>query len=213
MGSPDILLAAAERALYLASEQSRPPPTEPRRARAPDVVVEPPPTQLEALRVLVADDDEATLRATRRILERFGCEVTAVASAREALSCITGPEAIDLLVTHIVMPEMSGFTLVDIATRARKDLPVLYMSGYPQEEVYWGGTPGPRSAFMSKPMRFTNCVTRLSTSSISTTARHHLRRNHKRVGRSHRPRISRSMAHPTLGSGWKARSWWSMTIR
>ena len=152
MGSPDILLAAAERALYLASEQSRPPPTEPRRARAPVVVVEPPPTQLEALRVLVADDDEATLRATRRILERFGCEVTAVASAREALACITGPEAIDLLVTDIVMPEMSGFTLVDIATRACKDLPVLYMSGYPQEEVYWGGTPGPCSAFMSKPM-------------------------------------------------------------
>ena len=102
--------------------------------------------------MLVADDDQATLRATRRILERFGCEVTAVASAREALACITGPEAIDLLVTDIVMPEMSGFTLVDIATRARKDLPVLYMSGYPQEEVYWGGTPGPRSAFMSKPM-------------------------------------------------------------
>ena len=39
MGSPDILLAAADRALYLASEQSRPPPTEPRRARAPVVVV------------------------------------------------------------------------------------------------------------------------------------------------------------------------------
>ena len=102
--------------------------------------------------MLVADDDEATLRATRRLLERFGCEVTAVASAREALGRITGPESIDLLVTDIVMPEMSGFTLVDIATRARRELPVLYMSGYPQEEVYWGGTPGPRSAFLSKPM-------------------------------------------------------------
>lgn len=152
MGSPDVLLAAADRALYLASEESRQPLVEHIQPSEPVPVAEPPPTQLEALRVLVADDDEATLRATRRLLERFGCEVTAVLSAREALACITGPEAIDLLVTDIVMPEMSGFTLVDIATRVRKDLPVLYMSGYPQEEVYWGGTPGPRSAFMSKPM-------------------------------------------------------------
>ena len=94
------------------------------------MVVEPPPTQLEALRVLVADDDEATLRATRRILERFGCEVTAVASAREALACITGPEAIDLLVTDIVMPEMDG---IELCRRIRtvpgyEDKPILMLT-------------------------------------------------------------------------------------
>ena len=152
MGSPDVLLAAADRALHQARQANEPATAGDAQAPPPVPVPEPLPTRLEALRVLLADDDEATLRATRRLLERFGCEVTAVASAREALGRITGPEAIDLLVTDIVMPEMSGFTLVDIAIRARAELPVLYISGYPQEEVYWGGTPGPRSAFLSKPM-------------------------------------------------------------
>jgi PleD family two-component response regulator len=75
---------------------------------------------VEALGVLVADDDEATLRATRRMLERFGCVDTAVSTSREALGRVTGSETIDLLVTDIVMPEMGGFTLVDIATRHAK---------------------------------------------------------------------------------------------
>jgi len=156
MGSPDVLIAAADRALHRAGQVDRvhaPAVAErdaPAEAAAPPASQ--PPTQLEALQVLVADDDEATLRATRRMLERFGCVVTAVSTSREALGRVTGSETIDLLVTDIVMPEMSGFTLVNIATKAREDLPVLYMSGYPQEEVYWGGTPGSRSAFLSKPM-------------------------------------------------------------
>ena len=73
MGSPDVLLAVADRALYLASEKGRALPLQNERARPPVPVTEPPPTQLESLRVLVADDDEATLRATRRLLEHGYC--------------------------------------------------------------------------------------------------------------------------------------------
>jgi putative two-component system response regulator len=59
---------------------------------------------------------------------------------------------VDLVVTDIVMPEMSGFTLVDQLSKVRPGVAVLYVSGYPKAEVYWGGTPGVRSAFLGKPL-------------------------------------------------------------
>ena len=72
MGSPDVLFTAPDRALHLAGWAGRGHPPKNTRSHIFVPVTEPLPTQLEALRVLVADDDEATLRATRRLLERVG---------------------------------------------------------------------------------------------------------------------------------------------
>ena len=158
MGSPDVLVATADRALYQAKEGGRnqvvcadlarfsataaPSPDHPPRAT---------PTDLEGLQVVLVDDDELTLRIATRVLERLGCIVRATPSARQALSMLTGSDHVDVVVTDIVMPEMSGFTLVDQASRFRPELPVVFISGYPKAEVYWGGMPGVRSAFMAKP--------------------------------------------------------------
>jgi cyclic di-GMP phosphodiesterase len=160
MGSPEVLVAAADRALYVAKEAGGnrisgmdTPATRP-SAVTTHSTPHPPhgPRSIEGLRILLVDDDADTLRATRRLLEHLGCAVTTAGSSRAAIAILTVEETIDLLVTDIIMPEMSGFTLVEIAARAHPGLPVLYISGYPQEEVYWGGTPGARSAFLGKPM-------------------------------------------------------------
>ncbi len=159
MGSPDILVATADRALFAAKAQGGnrvcradepfTPAVTSDRTRSPAVDV---PRTIEGLRVLVVDDDPATLSATARVIERLGASVTSAANSRAAVEILKGEKPIDVLVTDIVMPEMSGFTLVDLMNELRPGLPVLYISGYPQEEVYWGGTPGARSAFLAKPM-------------------------------------------------------------
>jgi CheY-like chemotaxis protein len=67
--------------------------------------------ELYGLRILVVDDDKDTLELLQWVLQRAGAEVTAVASAREAM------EALDrvrpaILVSDIAMPEEDGLSLM-----------------------------------------------------------------------------------------------------
>ncbi len=163
MGSPEVLLAAADRALYQAKRLGRDRIHRADQPMAGRLVAnglpggrsessQPRPTGPEGLRVLLVDDDPVVLDATTRLLERLGCEVDPVSEPRTAIQRLTEGEPPHVIVTDVIMPQMSGFTLVDLASRVIPDIPALYVSGYPQEEVYWGGSPGARSTFLAKPL-------------------------------------------------------------
>ena len=87
--------------------------------------------------ILIVDDEIAVLSLTTLMLERYGYEVLAAASAKEALHLFeVWPDIeVDLLLVDIVMPEMNGVELASRIRAIRPDLPILYFSAYSDQET------------------------------------------------------------------------------
>jgi PAS domain S-box-containing protein len=83
--------------------------------------------------VLLVEDEEPVRRVAARTLERAGYRVLAVADGEDALRIAAATPRIDLLLTDVVMPGMSGTRLADHLRAARPALPVLYMSGFSRD--------------------------------------------------------------------------------
>ncbi|MDI6101757.1 PAS domain S-box protein [Actinoplanes sp. NEAU-A12] len=79
--------------------------------------------------VLVVEDEVALARILTRILSNAGYHVRTANNGAEGLR-IFQEHGCDLLLTDVIMPEMTGPRLAELARRERPDLPVLYMSGY-----------------------------------------------------------------------------------
>jgi PAS domain S-box-containing protein len=112
--------------------------------------------------LLVVEDDPSVRNLTVRLLRQAGFDVHSAARGDEALELARrSPGRIDLLLTDVVMPGMSGPQLADVLLRERRDLRVLFVSGYTQDTIRQGGTLGPGMAFMPKPYTPTRLVERI----------------------------------------------------
>jgi PAS domain S-box-containing protein len=81
--------------------------------------------------VLVVEDESDVRRMAERILTHGGYSVIGVGRGAEALEICSDPrQAIDLVLTDVIMPEMLGTELIEKVTPLRPGLPVLFMSGY-----------------------------------------------------------------------------------
>jgi PAS domain S-box-containing protein len=81
--------------------------------------------------VLLVDDDQCQLQCVERILERLGYTVTACQRPRTALDALRRtPHAFDVLVSDLMMPELSGEDLARAALALRPALPVIICTGY-----------------------------------------------------------------------------------
>ncbi len=102
--------------------------------------------------ILLTEDEENVRSLTQEILKSYGYRVLVAANSREALSlCENLKEPIDLLVTDVVMPEMSGRQLADCLTQSRPDLKVLFMSGYTDEAIMQHRVLESERHFLQKP--------------------------------------------------------------
>jgi two-component system cell cycle sensor histidine kinase/response regulator CckA len=110
-------------------------------------------TEASAARTVLLVEDESCVRAVaRRILERAGYDVVEARSGVEALMLVEdGTRAIDLLLTDVLLPDMSGR---DVSALLRRRIPALrtvLMSGYTEEIVIAEHGPGGDAAFIQKP--------------------------------------------------------------
>ena|SRR5438105_4630923 len=81
--------------------------------------------------ILVVEDTALVLNAVRMILERAKFTVLAAASATEAMRLTEYTKTIDLLLSDVMMPDMSGPDLAVELKQLRPDMRVILMSGYP----------------------------------------------------------------------------------
>ncbi len=102
--------------------------------------------------VLVVDDEDVIRRLLCRLLSRNGYQVLDAASGEEAVALVDGHGAtIDLLVTDVVMPTMSGPQVAEALVARNPRLRVLFMSGYADDRMFVHGMEHDRTHFISKP--------------------------------------------------------------
>jgi PAS domain S-box-containing protein len=102
--------------------------------------------------ILLVEDSPAVRAAARQILERYGYHVLEASSATEALDIVARARGvIDLLVTDVVMPGISGRELAERLQIVRPELKVLFMSGYTDDAVVRHGVLASEVSYLQKP--------------------------------------------------------------
>ena len=102
--------------------------------------------------VLLVEDSDVVRDVVATMLEEGGLTVLQASGGEEALALARrGDAPIDLLLTDIAMPEMSGVELADRLERERPDVRILFMTGYAEEVVVNEGIFGKDRECIGKP--------------------------------------------------------------
>ncbi|HEX6375423.1 MAG TPA: response regulator [Allosphingosinicella sp.] len=96
-------------------------------------------------------EDEATVRAVaERALTRHGYTVLLAENGEAAIEILEREQRVDLMISDVVMPTMDGPTTARAARRLQPDLPILFISGYAEEQLRQS-IDLDRVAFLAKP--------------------------------------------------------------
>ncbi len=102
--------------------------------------------------LLLVEDEEIIRRVVRESLRMNGYTVLEAADGSQAIAiCEERNQPLDLLITDVIMPLMSGPELVRRVNRVRPDLAVLYISGYTDRALIHQGMREAGTAFLQKP--------------------------------------------------------------
>ena len=102
--------------------------------------------------ILIAEDEQPVRGAVERMLREEGYSVISAVNGAEALEIWQdSSSSIDLLITDLVMPEVGGLELAETCRRFRRDLPVIFMSGFTEAAALKSEMFSESEAFLEKP--------------------------------------------------------------
>jgi DNA-binding response OmpR family regulator len=102
--------------------------------------------------VLLVEDEDGVRALVRQVLERDGYRVLEARTGSEALLASERfEEKIHLLLTDVVLAQMSGRDIAKVVMEKRKDAKVLFISGYTEEAIVRNGVLESGTAFLQKP--------------------------------------------------------------
>ena len=102
--------------------------------------------------ILLVEDEEVVRNLVREILEGNGYSVLEAAGGKAAMDiCRSTTETIDLLLTDVIMPHMSGIELKKNVLKLMPDIKILLMSGYTDDAATAVDTFDSRTGFIEKP--------------------------------------------------------------
>ena len=104
-------------------------------------------------RILLVDDEQPLVEIGKQMLERLGYTVAARTSSVEALALFKAqPDRFDLVITDIVMPNMTGETLAEKLMAIRADIPVILSTGYSEKFTRKYASAMGVQSFLMKPL-------------------------------------------------------------
>ena len=109
------------------------------------------PAGREHATVLVVEDDPLVRTMARRSLVEAGFEVLEAANGREALTLLSDHEEVDAVLTDLAMPELGGQALAERLSELRPGMPVVFMSGYTNDDLTRRGLLATGIAYLEKP--------------------------------------------------------------
>jgi DNA-binding NtrC family response regulator len=125
------------------------------------------------LKVLLVEDDQAMAQMCAKLIRRRGHLAVIANSCENAVRIVSDSDDIDVVVSDVQMPEMSGIQLLEVLHNLRETLPVVLMTGY-------GNTASPAQVlalgaadYIIKPFEpdaFVACVERVTRSRHNTAA-------------------------------------------
>ena len=103
--------------------------------------------------ILVLEDDISVRHISVRMLRGLGYEVIEAANGNDARRLLSenGGRTVDLLLTDLVMPQVSGRRFADSLRAAHPNIKVLFISGYLEESLQPGDRCEPGMFFLPKP--------------------------------------------------------------
>ncbi len=101
--------------------------------------------------ILVVEDEESLRAMVQEVLRDKGYHVVTASSGKEALEILERAPKVDLVVTDVVMPEMNGVKLGRWLAERMPSVPILFISGYTDDQLAHRGILLPDVHFLPKP--------------------------------------------------------------